>query len=48
MLEFLGWSAEALIGRHVREVIGEATYAGYLPVVERVWARRDRAAAKAG
>ena len=37
MLEFLGWSAEDLVGRRVSEVIGEAAYAGYRPIVERVW-----------
>ena len=42
MLEFLGWSAEELSGRHVSEVIGKAAFAGYLPIAERVWARRDR------
>ena len=37
MLEFLGRSAEALVGRRVSEVLGEATYAGYRPVFERAW-----------
>ncbi|MCE9659740.1 MAG: PAS domain S-box protein [Burkholderiales bacterium] len=37
MLDFLGWSAEDLVGRRVSEVIGETAYAGYLPIVERVW-----------
>ena len=37
MLEFVGWTAEALVGRRVSEVIGEATYAGYRPVFERAW-----------
>jgi two-component system NtrC family sensor kinase len=37
MLDFLGWSAEALAGRRVSEVIGEVAFAGYLPIAERVW-----------
>lgn len=37
MLEFLGWSAADLVGKRVAEVIGEAAYAGYQPIVERVW-----------
>jgi len=37
MLDFLGWSATELAGRHVREVIGDAAFAGYLPISERVW-----------
>jgi PAS domain S-box-containing protein len=38
MLDFLGWSAEALEGRPVHEVIGKAAFAGYLPIAELVWA----------
>ena len=37
MLDFLGWRAEDLVGKRVAEVIGEGAYAGYRPIVERVW-----------
>jgi two-component system NtrC family sensor kinase len=37
MLEFLGWSAEKLIGTRVADVIGETAYATYRPLVDRVW-----------
>jgi len=38
MLDFLGWTARELAGRHVSEVIGKAAFAGYMPLAERVWA----------
>jgi PAS domain S-box-containing protein len=37
MLDFLGWSAQEVTGRHVRDVIGSEAFAGYLPIAERVW-----------
>ncbi|MES2959969.1 MAG: PAS domain S-box protein [Pseudomonadota bacterium] len=36
-LEAMGLSAGQVIGRHVREVLGEAVYAAYLPVAERLF-----------
>jgi two-component system NtrC family sensor kinase len=37
MLEFLGWNAQELTGRHVRDVIGRDAFAGYMPLHDRVW-----------
>ncbi|MEP6739125.1 MAG: PAS domain S-box protein [Caldimonas sp.] len=37
MLDFLGRSTEEVIGRQVSEVVGEAAFAGYRPLSERVW-----------
>jgi len=37
-LEFLGRSAEQVVGRHLSEVVGEAAYAGYRLLAERVFA----------
>ncbi len=36
-LESMGLTAEQVIGRPVREVLGEAMYLGYLPVAERLF-----------
>jgi two-component system NtrC family sensor kinase len=47
MLDFLGWSAEALEGKPVHEVIGKAAFAGYLPIADLVWAARP-SGSKAG
>ena len=37
MLDFLGAPARAVIGERVVDVIGEAAYASYAPIVDRVW-----------
>jgi len=37
-LEFYGRPAEQVIGKHLSTVLGEATYAGYLPWAERLFA----------
>jgi len=37
MLEFLGLSAEQVIGHHLSEVVGAAAYAGYKQLAERVF-----------
>jgi PAS domain S-box-containing protein len=36
-LDAMGLAAEQVIGRHVREVLGETLYAAYLPVAERLF-----------
>jgi two-component system NtrC family sensor kinase len=37
MLDFLGKPAAEVIGAHLRDVVGEAAYAGYQPLAERVF-----------
>jgi PAS domain S-box-containing protein len=36
-LDAMGLGVEQVVGRHVREVLGEAIYAAYLPVAERLF-----------
>jgi len=36
-LDAMGLAAAQVVGRHVREVLGEAVYAAYLPVAERLF-----------
>jgi two-component system NtrC family sensor kinase len=38
LTEFLGQPAEAMVGRHLRDVMGEANYAVYEPRVQRLFA----------